>query len=999
MLSVSEEEFLNLAEDLKPHMEEAMKIEVAPWIKDYVTDMDDLYTELSLEKLKDKAYGQNREELKSYKKLFPKKETPKLESNPKVPQKKAQRKKILFKGEPGIGKTTLMKKITFDWAKGMFTAVSIVFFVFLKLVNPGDAIENVIIDQTPVLEGLNITGAKVKHILEQFGPRCLLILDGLDEHALGQNEDIIRIMKGQKYLFCNVIVTSRPHSTRAIQKYFPTLVSVEGFTYSEAEKFASRILSDRLKIIQVLMFNPVSGRDRELHSVPILLSFMCLLVREDDIDLSSGASNIGEIYTRMVRCLYKKFTIRKNKEFRDDEFVRTLKLLGKLALETLLSNKPLMKREKVIREVGSDAFDYGLLIGHEDAHRLIRDETADIFVTFPHMTIWEFLGSFWFVCRLCNGDRLEDILGSDYKTPIFLTNPLFLQFCLWFLQSSDEYFTFDRKQEAYDSLISYTTQLVDEEIVNLRIIGDRFPALDERQIEAVMKYIGDVLAQCLKTKHLIMAYDFSIDSFLSYLQSNLMSLESVEFWGVHEMKRQSKYTLRKWNDFHDLYTRKCERDNELRILLDHFRKSSFQNDMIKSIINHFEYLEKRFYFIICWCDYPALALETMQLESFLDPKIHVLEVSEFDSAMLVCNNKKLPLCSKLTHLSLHIDLSKVVEGLSEALQSSKFPCLSHVSLYDRKGRSGFLPRLFRVQCPALIHLNLGSPLDEHDIDFLLTSVNVDPERSILPNLSNLMLCELRSFFERLFEKPWARITSFTLTGTRMSISSQLGVIKADRLAKVSEFSVPYREVDWISSDTASIRKLDPEKLPYLESLTLDGFIYSAEDFEGLCSKISKWELKKMDIRDSRGISGHLSALFRYPFPSLHTLVLRGCWLKSQELSTLTGAIAEGKLPKLELLDISENHTYTFELLVLLRHSLLSLKTLILRNLHLKSGDLCCLAQANAEGKLPKLELLDISENEHLKSKDLACLKHDPVSGQEVTWKCVQYSVNGFSLTL
>ena len=117
-----------------------------------------------------------------------------------------------------------------------------------------------------------------------------------------------------------------------------------------------------------------------------------------------------------------------------------------------------MTKEKVTRQVGSDAFDYGLLIGHEDAHSLIRDETADIMVTFPHMTIWEFLGSFYFVCRLSSGENLEAILGSDCNRPLFLTNPLFLQFVLWFLQSSDEYFTFERKQEAYDSLISYTAQ-------------------------------------------------------------------------------------------------------------------------------------------------------------------------------------------------------------------------------------------------------------------------------------------------------------------------------------------------------------------------------------------------------------------------------------------------------------------------------------------------------------------------------------------------------------
>ena len=120
---------------------------------------------------------------------------------------------------------------------------------------------------------------------------------------------------------------------------------------------------------------------------------MCLLLREEDIDLSN-TTNTGEIYLRMVRCLYKKFTIRKGIEFKMSSFLELLKSLGKVALETLLSDS-LVRRSDIIKVVGEDAFDYGLLIGHEDAHRLIRDETADISVTFGHRSLQEFLGAFF----------------------------------------------------------------------------------------------------------------------------------------------------------------------------------------------------------------------------------------------------------------------------------------------------------------------------------------------------------------------------------------------------------------------------------------------------------------------------------------------------------------------------------------------------------------------------------------------------------------------------
>ena len=45
-------EFEELAEILKPDTERAMKIEVAPWIQDYVVNMDELYCELEIEKWK-----------------------------------------------------------------------------------------------------------------------------------------------------------------------------------------------------------------------------------------------------------------------------------------------------------------------------------------------------------------------------------------------------------------------------------------------------------------------------------------------------------------------------------------------------------------------------------------------------------------------------------------------------------------------------------------------------------------------------------------------------------------------------------------------------------------------------------------------------------------------------------------------------------------------------------------------------------------------------------
>ena len=513
-------------------------IEVAPWIKEYVTDMDDLYSELTLEKLNDKARGQLRERLNGYQELFQVQEPETVDCGQhKVPGKLRRRgRKILFKGEPGMGKTSLVKKIAWDWAKGIFTAVSIVFFVFLKLVKPSDAIENVIIDQMPVLEGMKVTPGKLRDILEAQGSRCLLILDGLDEYALGQNQDVIKIMKGQKCLLCNVIVTSRPHSIQDYQKYFANIVSVEGFTKNEARKFASRIVCDEKKVEEILCFNPYGKNNpMSLHNVPILLSFLCVLVREDQINLTSTEMPIGEIYFRMVRCLYKKFTLRKGVEYQDSNFVEMLKSLAKLAL----NGKALLKRSEVLKEVGPDAFDYGLLIGHED-FRLLRDETADIVVTFPHRTLLEFLWSFCFVVLLNEGKSVEHLFSSFYVLckhtmvgdyPVLLDNPLFLNFSLWLLSTKEITFSFVAQDKIRDTLIKFVVATIDRQHLSLPDVCNQYSALNvelaqKEKNKILLTFLKDVL-QCRKTEYLVIGFNDPVDWVLSAMEERFRSFKEI----------------------------------------------------------------------------------------------------------------------------------------------------------------------------------------------------------------------------------------------------------------------------------------------------------------------------------------------------------------------------------------------------------------------------------------------------------------------------------------
>ena len=58
-------EFESLAEDLKPFIEEDMKIQQVPWLQEYL-DMETNYTELSLQKIENTPKGPKTIPVKEY---------------------------------------------------------------------------------------------------------------------------------------------------------------------------------------------------------------------------------------------------------------------------------------------------------------------------------------------------------------------------------------------------------------------------------------------------------------------------------------------------------------------------------------------------------------------------------------------------------------------------------------------------------------------------------------------------------------------------------------------------------------------------------------------------------------------------------------------------------------------------------------------------------------------------------------------------------------------
>ena len=129
------------------------------------------------------------------------------------------------------------------------------------------------------------------------------------------------------------------------------------------------------------------------------------------------------------------------------------------------------------------------------------------------------------------------------------------------------------------------------------------------------------------------------------------------------------------------------------------------------------------------------------------------------------------------------------------------------------------------------------------------------------------------------------------------------ILREDKLPNLSALVVhtsPFKES--MEFDRFAC-EFDPKHLQKLENLLLQGFIVSSEGMKTLCQKLPYWQLRKLNMSESQGMTGNLSALLTQSFPRLNTLILRSCHLSSEDIETLVQTNVKGKLPELKHLDI------------------------------------------------------------------------------------------------
>ncbi|XP_033127639.1 uncharacterized protein LOC117125276 [Anneissia japonica] len=150
--------------------------------------------------------------------------------------------KVLITGKGGMGKTTLLRYIAYQWASdGVYNAFAnkLLFLINIRDIKANESFYDIMtkkFDLKALLYEHNLPADAVEAFLVINADKIVILLDGYDELERGA-KDPINLFEGTELEKCTVLMSSRPDSTVKLIKCCDVHIKVKGFSRRNIKKY------------------------------------------------------------------------------------------------------------------------------------------------------------------------------------------------------------------------------------------------------------------------------------------------------------------------------------------------------------------------------------------------------------------------------------------------------------------------------------------------------------------------------------------------------------------------------------------------------------------------------------------------------------------------------------------------------------------------------------------------------------------------------------------
>ena len=295
----------------------------------------------------------------------------------------AKPRRILVEGEAGVGKSTFLYKIAYDWSTSASTHLPYGIVILVELKQMKGAFKDAVVQQL-FPNDFPIPLAQLLSYLANHQENVLFLLDGFDETNASCLKHLQDILSGRIFRNSCVILTSRPGKAMHVQRMMDTRLTITGFTPENIRKYVFKYFQDNADTAEVLLSeletHPVI---EDIAKVPLTAMLICALWEEAPETAFAALTTLTTLFTELVLLMVKRhFTENSVEGGSEDEVFSTLEdiprdlyndllVLGEMALNGLLEDNLLFDVLALMRKCSSKIlFELGLLSEEHSASRL-----------------------------------------------------------------------------------------------------------------------------------------------------------------------------------------------------------------------------------------------------------------------------------------------------------------------------------------------------------------------------------------------------------------------------------------------------------------------------------------------------------------------------------------------------------------------------------------------------------------------------------------------------
>ena len=328
--------------------------------------------------------------------------------------------RVVVDGPPGIGKTTLCRKILKMWAKGEITHTVFDLVLYCPLRNETVASASELTDLFTI-EGHTIPSV-VDWITQRNGKGLLIIFDGWDELSEDNRKTSLaaKIINRKEIFYCSVIVTSRTYASASLLQIdsIDRHVEVVGFSEDEVkEVIRGTLREDPDQAKKLFEHLEIRGDALSLCYIPLICSIVISVCRTKE----QFPATLTELYHDFILQ-----TIKRHVEINKDlgighEQINSLQdlpsvvgepmnQLCKLAYHGLKEESPKMTFTTSQLESSLEDAVKRKYLGLMTTFTVFDKESHQ----FLHLTIQEFLAAMWIANNNIGKEVFKNYYGNDH---------------------------------------------------------------------------------------------------------------------------------------------------------------------------------------------------------------------------------------------------------------------------------------------------------------------------------------------------------------------------------------------------------------------------------------------------------------------------------------------------------------------------------------------------------------------------------------------------------